>query len=424
MHMAPMVGQGRGMLRIGCRLALGLIASTVGYVVPAAAAINAWTNGGPHGAPVTALAVDTFGHVYAGIAGHGVYMSADHGEAWQPMNIGLDDAYVQSLLVDPAAPMTLYAASPNRGLFRSVDGGQTWLAASNGLPDRSAQHLAIDSASATLFVSTDEGVFRSTDGGCSWSATTLRTRDERGGAPDVSLGAWIDCLTVDPATSTLYACFFDWGAEPGLDWQLLRSTDAGATWQPVSLPGAGGPLAVSVSGSGSLYAVVYDPYMPASRVVESCDAGASWQPLAASFADCDIDCRINALAVGSVEAGVTYAATDHGVYMHDAGGAGWLPLRAGMGDRAATQVAAAGRFIYAATADGVFAMERSADCSGDCNGDGTVTIAELVSLVEIGMGRSSIASCAAGDVDRDGVVDISDLVAAVARTLHGCTQPS
>src|SRR6185369_10599721 len=114
-------GRCRGMLGMGRRLALGLMVGTAGYVAPAAAGIDTWTSNGPHGAPVTALAVDAFGHVYAGVAGHGVSVSLDHGTTWQAMNVGLNNIYVQSLLVDPGTPTTLYAASPNHGVIKSVD---------------------------------------------------------------------------------------------------------------------------------------------------------------------------------------------------------------------------------------------------------------------------------------------------------------
>jgi photosystem II stability/assembly factor-like uncharacterized protein len=40
---------------------------------------------------------------------------------------------VQDLLVDPATPKVLYAATSNQGVFRSTDGGVTWAPANGGL---------------------------------------------------------------------------------------------------------------------------------------------------------------------------------------------------------------------------------------------------------------------------------------------------
>lgn len=62
----------------------------------------------------------------------------------------------------------------------------------------------------------------------------------------------------------------------------------------------------------------------------------------------------------------------------------------------------------------------SAACSGDCDADGVVTIAELVRGVNIALGRTPVAECAACDADGNGAVSIGELVSAVGATLDGC----
>ena len=59
-------------------------------------------------------------------------------------------------------------------------------------------------------------------------------------------------------------------------------------------------------------------------------------------------------------------------------------------------------------------------CSGDCNGDGTVAINELIGGVNIALGSAAVASCPAIDANGDGAVAINELVAAVSRALGGC----
>ena len=61
-----------------------------------------------------------------------------------------------------------------------------------------------------------------------------------------------------------------------------------------------------------------------------------------------------------------------------------------------------------------------AGCAGDCNGDGSVAINELIGGVNIALGSAPVASCAAVDADGDGGVAINELVSAVARALNGC----
>lgn len=58
-----------------------------------------------------------------------------------------------------------------------------------------------------------------------------------------------------------------------------------------------------------------------------------------------------------------------------------------------------------------------APCVGDCDGDGRVTIAELVRGVNGALGGQG---CDAFDRDGDGIISISELVAAVNSALYGC----
>ncbi len=59
-------------------------------------------------------------------------------------------------------------------------------------------------------------------------------------------------------------------------------------------------------------------------------------------------------------------------------------------------------------------------CPGDCNGDGIVSISELVTAVAISLGDSPVALCPAADGDRSGTVLINELILAVNSALDGC----
>lgn len=59
-------------------------------------------------------------------------------------------------------------------------------------------------------------------------------------------------------------------------------------------------------------------------------------------------------------------------------------------------------------------------CAGDCNGDGSIAINELVQGVAIAIGIQPATTCAAMDTSGDGVVAINELVAAVTNALRGC----
>jgi hypothetical protein len=59
-------------------------------------------------------------------------------------------------------------------------------------------------------------------------------------------------------------------------------------------------------------------------------------------------------------------------------------------------------------------------CAGDCNGDGSVTVDELLLAVNISLGTRAVGQCDAADRDGDGLVTIDELIAAVSTALNGC----
>jgi hypothetical protein len=64
-----------------------------------------------------------------------------------------------------------------------------------------------------------------------------------------------------------------------------------------------------------------------------------------------------------------------------------------------------------------------AQCLGDCDDSGTVTVGELVTGVNIALGAGALASCQALDADGDEQVAIAELIRAVGYLLEGCPLP-
>ena len=60
-------------------------------------------------------------------------------------------------------------------------------------------------------------------------------------------------------------------------------------------------------------------------------------------------------------------------------------------------------------------------CQGDCNSDGRISIAELVTSVKILLGGASIDSCEALNLGEGSTVDVGDLVFARNGSLYGCS---
>lgn len=60
------------------------------------------------------------------------------------------------------------------------------------------------------------------------------------------------------------------------------------------------------------------------------------------------------------------------------------------------------------------------NCAGDCDGDGEVTIDNLLVLVNIALDQAPLTSCSAGDLNGDRSITIDEIVAAVGAALSGC----
>jgi photosystem II stability/assembly factor-like uncharacterized protein len=189
-------------------------------------------------------------------SGDGVYRSTDGGGTWSHM--GLDETHhIARILIHPRNPDIVYVAAmghlhgpnPDRGVFRTQDGGETWekvlyiderigvidLVMSPADPDvLYAASYEKERLPWTYDVGgPGSGIWKSVDGGDMWT----RLRD---GLPDGEIGRiGIDVFRGDP--DILYAVIENANARPGDQpgsmrvsggWgEVYRSDDAGATWR-------------------------------------------------------------------------------------------------------------------------------------------------------------------------------------------------
>jgi hypothetical protein len=59
-------------------------------------------------------------------------------------------------------------------------------------------------------------------------------------------------------------------------------------------------------------------------------------------------------------------------------------------------------------------------CAGDCDGNGAVTVNELIRGVNIALGTLAVSACPSFDASGDGRITVDELIAAVNRALGGC----
>ena len=65
-------------------------------------------------------------------------------------------------------------------------------------------------------------------------------------------------------------------------------------------------------------------------------------------------------------------------------------------------------------------VQAQGTCAGDCNADGQVDVADILTLTNIALGDTSVSDCPSGDVNRDNQISIDELLAAVDVALQGC----
>ncbi len=59
-------------------------------------------------------------------------------------------------------------------------------------------------------------------------------------------------------------------------------------------------------------------------------------------------------------------------------------------------------------------------CNGDRNGDGEITVDEVLKGVNIALGNISVCECMPCDTDEDGAISIEELIRAVHYAMTGC----
>lgn len=177
--------------------------------------------------------------------GDGVYKTTDGGKTWT--NVGLGDTrHIGRVLVHPTNPDVVYVAAlghlwgPNkeRGLFRSTDGGRTWTNTKFVDEDTGFVDLVMDPASpGTLYAASYQrrrtpfgfsgggpgsAIWKTTDGGASWRRLT-------DGLPrEGSLGR-IGLAVYRRDPRILFAL-----VEHEKEGGTYRSEDRGETWKKVS----------------------------------------------------------------------------------------------------------------------------------------------------------------------------------------------
>lgn len=107
--------------------------------------------------PVTALAEDGAGRLFAGTLDDGLYRSTDEGYSWE--QVGFEGQWVTGIIA--AGATHCFAATRRQGVYESDDAGEHWHLYSEGLRSTEILDLA-GGDDGFLYVGTTEGIARST----------------------------------------------------------------------------------------------------------------------------------------------------------------------------------------------------------------------------------------------------------------------
>src|SRR5258707_1718309 len=236
----------------------------------------------------------------------GIACSYNGGQSWQ--QAGLEDglASITALAASPdfARDRRCVAATLTNGILRTDDGGYTWINASFGLESLEVNAL-IWTDQATLLAATSAGIYRSRDSGRAWRQIYRGEDSER---------IEVEALATLPGGVLLAAL---------VSGELVISRDNGKNWstsQPA--PGAQALSLCATSTGVLLYGTLEH------GLLRSDDAGASWQTVHNQAAHVCVQSSPKLLARGNrgASAAPIYAGSETGVSVSLDDGRAWGEL--------------------------------------------------------------------------------------------------
>ena len=240
-----------------------------------------------NGAMVWSLAIDPVDAnvMFAGTgtpSKPGIYRTQDAGKTWEQLavdiaaecpNVGTPRP--TGIAIDPTDHRRVWIGLEVDGVRHSPDGGETWTKINGQIPNPDVHSvLVIAGPPKTVFTVVNDDVWRSIDDGKTWQAARAR---------EVFPWHYPRCIAVKPDDpKTVIVTLGD--STPGRVGTLMRSRDAGATWQNLGLPSQPNSAMWTVSMPASAPHMVF----AASRygyLYRSDDGGDSWRKLWREFGE-------------------------------------------------------------------------------------------------------------------------------------------
>ena len=257
------------------------------------------------------LAAAPSGRLYQTLPGRRTtFRSLDRGASWTPL-ASVENRIPTTLAEEAGAPDRLWAADGS--LLHSTDGGASWSAVS--LTNQPLYHVA--SPARHVVLAGGCGIWRTADSGRTWAPVLPCFVGQDGEERSYS----VDRLGVPPGWPGAVWAEVEVRSTFGpQSWLVLFSQNAGRTWRTLARSetfSSFGTRTVAASRG-----VIY--LNRGTALLRSRDAGKSWDPIA-------FPGRILSFAVDAADPDILYAATRYqGVLRSTDGGRTWSPVNAGL----------------------------------------------------------------------------------------------
>ena len=211
-----------------------------------------------------------------------IYRSPDAGKSWEQLSVEIAEDCPNvgiprptGIAIDPTNPGSVWVGLEVDGVRHSTDGGESWTKVNGQIPNPDVHGvLVIAGPPKTVFTVVNDDVWRSMDDGKTWHAARAR---------EVFPWHYPRGIAVKPNDSkTVFVTLGD--STPGRIGTVMRSRDAGATWQSLGLPVQPNSAVWTVS----IPASAPDTVFAASRygyLYRSDDGGDSWRKLWREFGE-------------------------------------------------------------------------------------------------------------------------------------------
>ena len=210
------------------------------------------------------------------------FRSTDGGATWQECQAGIAAECpnvgiprVTGIAIDPLDRRHIWMGIEVDGVRYSTDGGDSWQAVNGAIPNPDVHSVAVTGGPPkTVFVVVNNEVYTSTDDGGTWQALHIR---------EVFPWTYPRSIAVQPGNAkTVFLTIGD--TTPGRTGTVMRSQDAGKTWESLALP---------IPPNSAMWAVHMQPSDPnvvfaGSRygyLYRSDDGGDTWRKLWREFSE-------------------------------------------------------------------------------------------------------------------------------------------